>query len=81
MTPCRPVPTGYTELDSALGASKPYKGKTVSIQVQWTEGELTNFAASLADFSKATGITIQIDSVPTSHETVLKSRIEGGAAA
>ena len=33
----------------------------------------------MADFAKATGITIQIDSVPSSHETVLKSRIEGGA--
>ncbi|HEY7935741.1 MAG TPA: hypothetical protein VID26_01295, partial [Candidatus Limnocylindrales bacterium] len=51
----------------------------MSIQVQWTQGELTNFENSLADFQKATGITIQVDSVPTSHETVLKSRIEGGA--
>jgi alpha-glucoside transport system substrate-binding protein len=73
------VPTGFTELDKALGSSQPYKGKTVSIQVQWTQGELTNFENSLADFQKATGITIQVDSVPTSHETVLKSRIEGGA--
>jgi alpha-glucoside transport system substrate-binding protein len=73
------VPTGFTELDNALGSSQPYKGKTVSIQVQWTQGELTNFENSLADFQKATGITIQVDSVPTSHETVLKSRIEGGA--
>ncbi len=73
------VPTGYTELDKALGSDQPYKGKTVSIQVQWTQGELTNFQNSLADFAKATGITVQVDSVPTSHETVLKSRIEGGA--
>jgi alpha-glucoside transport system substrate-binding protein len=73
------VPTGLKELDNALSASQPYKGKTVSIQVQWTQGELTNFQNSLADFAKATGITIQVDSVPTSHETVLKSRIEGGA--
>jgi len=73
------VPTGFTELDNALGASQPYKGKTVSIQVQWTQGELTNFQNSLTDFQKATGITIQVDSVPTSHETVLKARIEGGA--
>ena len=49
------VPTGYTELDKALGSSQPFKGKTVSIQVQWTQGELTNFQASLADFQKATG--------------------------
>jgi alpha-glucoside transport system substrate-binding protein len=73
------VPTGYKELDTALGSSKPYTGKTVDIQVQWTGGELANFQASVADFAKATGITIQIDSVPSSHETVLKSRIEGGA--
>ncbi|MGH2465485.1 MAG: ABC transporter substrate-binding protein, partial [Candidatus Limnocylindrales bacterium] len=73
------VPTGFTELDSALGSSQPDSGKTVSIQVQWTQGELTNFESSLADFQKATGITVQVDSVPTSHETVLKSRIEGGA--
>jgi alpha-glucoside transport system substrate-binding protein len=73
------IPTGYTELDKALGSDQPYKGTTVSIQVQWTQGELTNFQNSLADFQKATGITIQVDSVPTSHETVLKARIEGGA--
>jgi alpha-glucoside transport system substrate-binding protein len=73
------VPTGYTELDKALGSDQPYKGKTVDIQVQWTGGELANFQASLADFAKATGITLQIDSVPSSHETVLKSRIEGGS--
>jgi alpha-glucoside transport system substrate-binding protein len=77
------VPTGYTELDTALtpGAdgTMPYAGKKVVLQVQWTGGELTNFTNSLADFGKATGITIQIDSVPSSHETVLKSRIEGGA--
>ncbi len=73
------VPTGYTELDKALGSDQPYAGKTVDIQVQWTGGELANFQASLADFAKATGITIQVDSVPSSHETVLKSRIEGGS--
>ncbi len=73
------VPTGYAELDKALGADKPYSGKTVDIQVQWTGGELANFQASLADFAKATGINVQVDSVPSSHETVLKSRIEGGS--
>jgi alpha-glucoside transport system substrate-binding protein len=73
------VPTGFAELDKALGSDQPYKGKTVSIQVQWTSGELTNFQDSLADFQKATGITIQVDSVPTSHETILRSRIEGGS--
>jgi alpha-glucoside transport system substrate-binding protein len=73
------VPTGFTELDKALGSDMPYKGTTVDIQVQWTGGELANFQASVADFAKATGITIQVDSVPSSHETILKSRIEGGS--
>jgi alpha-glucoside transport system substrate-binding protein len=73
------VPTGYTELDQALGADQPYSGKTVDIQVQWTGGELANFQASMSDFAQATGIVFQIDSVPSSHETVLKSRIEGGS--
>ena len=72
------VPTGYTELDKALGSDTPFKGKTVSIQTQWIGGEGTNFAASVADFAKATGINIQIDSIGSSHETVLKTRIEGG---
>lgn len=80
MAPAVPtVPTGYAELDQALGADQPFSGKTVDIQVQWTGGEYKNFAASLADFASATGIAIQIDSVPSSHETVLKSRIEGGS--
>jgi alpha-glucoside transport system substrate-binding protein len=73
------VPTGYNELDASLGSDQPYAGKTVDIQVQWTGGELANFQASMADYAKATGITIQVDSVPSSHETVLRSRIEGGS--
>ena len=73
------VPTGYTELDQSLGADKPFSGKTVDIQVQWTGGELANFQASMADYAKASGMTIQVDSVPSSHETVLKARIEGGS--
>src|SRR6478736_1243302 len=28
------VPTGYAELDQALGASQPFKGKTVNVQTQ-----------------------------------------------
>jgi alpha-glucoside transport system substrate-binding protein len=72
------VPTGYTELDKALGSDKPFNGKTVSIQTQWIGGEGTNFAASVADFATASGIKIQIDSIGSSHETVLKTRIEGG---
>jgi alpha-glucoside transport system substrate-binding protein len=70
------TPTGYKELDSALGGA--YKGKTVSIQTQWIGGEGTNFAAAVADFATATGIKIQVDSIGSSHETVLKTRIQGG---
>jgi alpha-glucoside transport system substrate-binding protein len=73
------VPTGYTELDAALGSDQPYAGTKVNIQVQWTGGELTNFTNSLAAFAAASGIAINIDSVPSSHETVLKSRIDGGS--
>ena len=72
------VPTGYTELDQALDAAKPMTGKTVSIQTQWIGGEGTNFAAAVADFATATGIKIKIDSIGSSHETVLRTRIEGG---
>jgi alpha-glucoside transport system substrate-binding protein len=72
------VPTGYTELDQALGADKPFNGKKVSIQTQWTGGEATGFANAIADFQTATGIAIQVDSIGSSHETVLKTRVEGG---
>ncbi|MBN1342676.1 MAG: carbohydrate ABC transporter substrate-binding protein [Phycisphaerae bacterium] len=72
------VPTGYAELDQALGADQPFAGKTVSIQTQWIGGEGENFAASVADFAAATGIQIQIDSIGSSHETVLRTRISGG---
>lgn len=75
------VPTGYTELDAALGADKPFTGKSVNIQTQWVAGEGTNFASALADFTKATGITFKIDSIASSHETILRSRIEGGGTA
>ena len=73
------VPTGFKELDAALSAAKPFNGKKVSIHTQWVGGEGVNFAAALADFSKATGITFQIDAIASSPETVLKTRIEGGA--
>src|SRR5256885_8524000 len=73
------VPTGYKELDQALGSEKPYNGKKVSIQTQWTGGEGEGFAAAIKDFASATGIAIQVDSIGSSHETVLKTRIEGGS--
>jgi alpha-glucoside transport system substrate-binding protein len=73
------VPTGYTELDKALGADKPYNGLKVSIQTQWTGGEADGFAAAIKDFQAATGIAVQVDSIGSSHETVLKTRVEGGS--
>jgi alpha-glucoside transport system substrate-binding protein len=73
------VPTGYAELDKALGSDQPYKGTKVSIQTQWTGGEATGFANAIADFQTATGITVQVDSIGSSHETVLKTRVEGGS--
>jgi alpha-glucoside transport system substrate-binding protein len=72
------TPTGYTELDAALGTDKPYTGLKVSIQTQWIGGEGANFAAAIADFEAATGIDITVDSIGSSHETVLRTRIEGG---
>src|SRR5207244_13322110 len=50
------VPTGYKELDQALGSDKPFNGKKVSIQTQWTGGEGEGFAAAIKDFASATGI-------------------------
>ncbi len=73
------VPTGYTELDQALGADKPFAGKKVSIQTQWVGGEAEGFANAIKDFQAATGISIQVDSIGSSHETVLRTRVEGGS--
>ena len=72
------VPTGYTELDQALGADKPLNGTKVSIQTQWVGGEAEGFANAIKDFQAATGIAVQVDSIGSSHETVLKTRVEGG---
>ena len=76
------VPTGYAELDQALtkGADgkMPFATKKVSIQTQWTGGEATGFANAIADFQAATGIVIQHDSIGSSHEVVLKTRVDGG---
>jgi alpha-glucoside transport system substrate-binding protein len=72
------VPTGYTELDTALDGTS-FKGKTVNIQTQWVAGEGTNFQAALADFAKATGMTIKNEGISASHETILRTRILGGA--
>jgi alpha-glucoside transport system substrate-binding protein len=78
-SPAAAAPTGYAELDAAMGADKPFNGKKVSIQTQWIGGEGANFADSVAAFEAATGIDIQIDSIGSSHETVLRTRIDGGA--
>ena len=72
------VPTGYADLDAALGADKPLTGKSVNIQTQWVAGEGANFLAALADFTTATGITFKIDSIASSHESLLRQRILGG---
>lgn len=71
--------TGYAELDQAMGADQPFAGTKVSIQTQWIGGEGENFAAAIAPFEAATGIDIVVDSIGSSHETVLRTRIEGGA--
>ncbi len=78
-SPAAPAATGYAELDQAMGADKPFAGSKVSIQTQWIGGEGENFAASLAPLEAATGIDVQVDQIGSSHETVLKTRIEGGA--
>lgn len=75
--PALPATGQFTELDQALDGAT-LKGKTVSIQTQWIGGEGANFAAAIADFAKASGITIQVDSIGSSHETVLRTRIDGG---
>jgi len=72
------TPTGLTELDKALGADQPYAGKSVDIQTQWTGGEGANFQTALAAFQKATGITVTVEEIGKSHETILRTRIEGG---
>ena len=84
---CRRCRPGFTELDAALSETRTndaewtypiYSGSTVNIQTQWIGGEGDNFAAAIADFVAATGIAIQVDSIGSSHETVLRTRIEGG---
>jgi alpha-glucoside transport system substrate-binding protein len=76
------VPTGYAELDQALGADKPFNGKRVTLQNQWIEGEGVNFRASLLPFEQATGIDVAVAEVPSGmHETQVNVTILGGAPA
>ncbi|MEA2621795.1 MAG: alpha-glucoside transport system substrate-binding protein [Chloroflexota bacterium] len=74
------VPTGYAELDQALGAGKPFDGKPVSVQVQWIGAEGAAFETAVAAFEAATGIDLVIDHVGSNHEVVLQARVEGDAA-
>jgi len=73
------TPTGYDELDQALSADMPFAGTKVSIQTQWIAGEGDNFEETLKAFEAATGIDVQFDEIGSSHETVLLTRVEGGA--
>ncbi len=71
------APTGYAELDQALNGD--FAGTTVSFQTQWIGGEGDNFAEAIADFQTRPASHIKVDSIGSSHETVLKSRVDGGA--
>jgi len=76
------TPTGYTELDKALGADQPYAGTKVTMQTQWIQGEGDNFEASLAAFQEKTGITVSVAEVPScQHEQLVNVSLNGGAAA
>jgi alpha-glucoside transport system substrate-binding protein len=68
--------TGFAELDQAMAGD--FAGGRVVIQTQWTGGEGDNFEAAYKPFADATGITIAHDQIGSSHETVLRSRVQGG---
>ena len=72
------VATGLAELDTAMGGDKPLAGTRVVVQTQWTGGEGENFATAFAPFVAATGINVVVDQIGSSHETVLRSRVQGG---
>jgi alpha-glucoside transport system substrate-binding protein len=71
--------TGMAELDQAMSADQPLAGTQVTIQTQWRGGEGEGFEAAFTPFVQATGIRVVPDIIGTSHETVLRSRVEGGA--
>ncbi len=60
-------------------ARRPLPATQVTIQTQWRGGEGEGFAAAFTPFVEATGINVVPDIIGTSHETVLRSRVEGGA--
>ncbi len=53
------VPTGYAELDKALGADKPFNGKTVNDPDPVDRRRGRELRAAVADFAAATGIKIK----------------------
>jgi alpha-glucoside transport system substrate-binding protein len=72
-----PAATGMAELDQAMAGE--LAGTQVTIQTQWRGAEGEGFAAAVQPFIDATGIRVVPDIIGTSHETVLRSRVEGGA--
>ena len=76
------TPTGYTELDQALDGTQPFKGKKVTMQVQWITKEGDDFNEAMAAFQAATGIQLSIAEVPSGqHETLVNVSLNGGGAA
>ena len=76
------APTGYTELDQALGADQPFAGNKVTMQTQWVAGEGDSLQEAFANFEEATGIDISVAEVPSGqHETLVNVALNGGSAA
>jgi alpha-glucoside transport system substrate-binding protein len=69
--------SGEDALAAAMNGD--YTGRQITIQTQWRGGEGEGFAAAVQPFVDATGIAIVPDIIGTSHETVLRSRVQGGA--
>jgi alpha-glucoside transport system substrate-binding protein len=69
--------TGLAELDSAMAGE--LTGTSVNVQTQWIGGEGENFQAAWQPFVDATGIRVVVDQIGSSHETVLRSRVQGGS--
>jgi alpha-glucoside transport system substrate-binding protein len=69
--------TGLAELDQAMAGE--LEGTSVNIQTQWIGGEGENFQTAWQPFVDATGIRVVVDQIGSSHETVLRSRVQGGS--
>jgi alpha-glucoside transport system substrate-binding protein len=77
-----PTPSGYAELDLALGEDQPYAATKVTVMSQYIEGEGDAFRDSHSAFEAATGIDIQYMEVPSGlHETTVNVALNGGGAA